>query len=71
MGVIETYLNGIERTAEVMVVGPWFPEAVEMLRQHEGLDVGVHIVLTSEWDGYKWRNWRDYLVDFAPRLFRK
>ena len=55
VGVIETYLNGIERTAEVMVVGPWFPEAVEMLRQHEGLDVGVHIVLTSEWDGYKWR----------------
>ena len=55
VGVITTYTDGIERTAEVMVVGPWFPEAVELLRQHEGLDVGVHIVLTSEWDGYKWR----------------
>ena len=21
--------------------------------------------------GHVWRNWRDYLVDFAPRLFRK
>lgn len=55
VGIITTFTEGIERTAEVMVVGPWFPEAVELLRANEGLDVGVHIVLTSEWDGYKWR----------------
>lgn len=55
VGIIKTYTDGIERTAEVMVVGPWFPEAVEMLREHPGFDVGIHIVLTSEWDGYKWR----------------
>lgn len=54
-GIIKCFTEGIERTAEVMVVGPWFPEAVEMLSEHKGLDVGIHIVLTSEWDGYKWR----------------
>lgn len=29
VGIITTFTEGIERTAEVMVVGPWFPEAVE------------------------------------------
>jgi len=51
---IESYTHGIVRTVEVMVPCPWFPEAVEMLRQHPDLDVGVHLTLTSEWDGYKW-----------------
>ena len=55
VGIITTFTEGIERTAEVMVVGPWFPEAVELLRMHPSLDVGIHLVLTSEWDGYKWR----------------
>ena len=55
VGIIQTFNEGIERTAEVMVVGPWFPEAVELLRMHPSLDVGIHLVLTSEWDGYKWR----------------
>lgn len=55
VGIIQTFTEGIERTAEVMVVGPWFPEAVELLRMHPTLDVGIHLVLTSEWDGYKWR----------------
>lgn len=55
IAVIEAYTDGIERSAEVMVVGPWFPEAARMLNAAEGLDVGVHVVLTSEWDNYKWR----------------
>lgn len=54
VGCIEAYKNGIARTVEVMVPCPWFPEAVEMLKQHPGLDVGVHLTLTSEWEGYKW-----------------
>jgi chitin disaccharide deacetylase len=55
MGVIKAYQEGIERTTEIMTVAPWFKEAVKLLEENPGLDVGVHIVLTSEWDNYKWR----------------
>ena len=52
---IDTYQNGIAASAEVLVVGGWFPEAVKMLRENPGLDVGVHLAITSEWENVKWR----------------
>jgi predicted glycoside hydrolase/deacetylase ChbG (UPF0249 family) len=52
---IESYKNGIERSIEVMVVTPWFPEAVKLLRENPGVDVGLHLTITSEWDNLKWR----------------
>lgn len=52
---IETSLKGIETSIELMVVTPWFPEAAAMLKKHTGIDVGLHLVITSEWDGIKWR----------------
>ena len=52
---IKSYREGIVQTVEVMVPCPWFEEAVKMLRENPGLDVGVHLTLTSEWDNYKWR----------------
>lgn len=52
---IESYRRGIVRSVEVMVPCAWFPEAVKMLREHPDLDVGVHLTLTSEWEGVKWR----------------
>jgi CubicO group peptidase (beta-lactamase class C family)/predicted glycoside hydrolase/deacetylase ChbG (UPF0249 family) len=52
---VDCYKNGIETSVEVMVVTPWFPEAVKMLRENPGLDVGLHLVLTSEWENMKWR----------------
>jgi CubicO group peptidase (beta-lactamase class C family)/predicted glycoside hydrolase/deacetylase ChbG (UPF0249 family) len=52
---IEAYKNGIETSAEVMVIGPWFPEAVSLLKENPGLDVGIHLTITSEWDNIKWR----------------
>jgi CubicO group peptidase (beta-lactamase class C family)/predicted glycoside hydrolase/deacetylase ChbG (UPF0249 family) len=55
MASIETYTHGIETSIELMVVTPWFPEAVQMLRKNTGIDVGLHLVITSEWDGIKWR----------------
>ncbi len=51
---IETITNGIARSVEVIVPAPWFLEAAEMLRQHPGIDVGVHLDLTSEWSLVKW-----------------
>ena len=52
---IRCYEDGVMRTAEVMAVGPWFPEAARLLRENPGLDVGLHLALTSEWDTVKWR----------------
>jgi len=52
---IRSYKEGIMTSVEVMVPCGWFPEAVKMLNENPGLDVGVHVVLTSEWENIKWR----------------
>lgn len=52
---IRAFRDGIVRSVEVMVPGPWYPEAVRMLQENPGLDAGVHLVLTSEWENVKWR----------------
>ena len=52
---VETFRSGIARSVEVMPVAAWFPEAVKMLKENPGLDVGVHLTLTSEWENVKWR----------------
>jgi Uncharacterized protein conserved in bacteria len=55
IGVIKSYTDGITKSAELMVVTPWLPEAVKMLNEHPGLDVGLHSAFTSEWETMKWR----------------
>ena len=52
---IDTYQNGIAKSVEVLAVGSWFPEAVKMLKENHGLDVGIHLAITSEWENVKWR----------------
>lgn len=53
--LIECYKNGIEKSIEVIVPSPWFPEAVKLLEENPTVDVGIHLALTSEWDNVKWR----------------
>lgn len=53
--LIKCFKEGIQTSIEVIVPSPWFPEAVQMLRQNPKADVGVHLALTSEWDNIKWR----------------
>lgn len=55
LGCIETYRNGIARSVEIMPPCAWFPEAVKMLNENPGFDVGIHLTLTSEWSNIKWR----------------
>ncbi len=52
---IAAYQDGVMRTVEIMVPCPWYPEAVKLLIENPGLEVGLHLVLTSEWEAYKWR----------------
>ncbi|KJL20371.1 hypothetical protein RN51_02587 [Microbacterium oxydans] len=39
----------------VMVPCSWSPEALAFAASRPDLDVGVHLVLTSEWTRYRWR----------------
>ena len=52
---LDGYKNGVETCIEVMVVTAWFPEAARMLRENPGIDVGLHLTITSEWENVKWR----------------
>jgi hypothetical protein len=52
---IDAFKNGVLTTTNVIVPGPWFPEAARLLKENPGLDAGVHLALTSEWDNVKWR----------------
>lgn len=47
--------EGFQTSIEIIVPSPWFPEAVAMLNKNPGIDVGIHLALTSEWDNVKWR----------------
>ena len=53
--IIKSNKEGIETSIEVIVPSPWFPEAVKMLQDNPGVDVGIHLALTSEWSNIKWR----------------
>ena len=55
VATIDAYKRGVLTTTNVIVPGPWFPEAARLLKENPGLDVGVHLALTSEWDNVKWR----------------
>lgn len=55
LALIDTYKKGITTSIEVIVPSPWFPEAVRLLEENPGVDVGIHLALTSEWDNVKWR----------------
>jgi predicted glycoside hydrolase/deacetylase ChbG (UPF0249 family) len=45
---------GLISAGSVMVPCPWFPAVAAGCRSQAELDVGVHLTLTSEWDGYRW-----------------
>jgi predicted glycoside hydrolase/deacetylase ChbG (UPF0249 family) len=53
--LIKCYKEGFETSIEVLVPSPWFSEAVKLIRANPGVDVGVHLDLTSEWENIKWR----------------
>ena len=52
---VKTCVDGIARSVEVITPGPWFLDAVRLLKEHPRIDVGVHLALTSEWERVKWR----------------
>lgn len=51
---LELAEGGVTSSGSMMVPCPWFPQVASRCRGRADLDVGVHLTLTSEWDGYRW-----------------
>jgi chitin disaccharide deacetylase len=51
---IKAYENKGITSGSIMVPCPWAPEIIEYAKEHPGLDAGIHLTLTAEWDLYKW-----------------
>ncbi|MEP6984039.1 MAG: polysaccharide deacetylase family protein [Chloroflexota bacterium] len=67
---------GLISSAAVMVPCPWFPQTAEYCRKHPEVDMGVHLTLNSEWDGYRWgpistRNAASGLIDDEGYFYRR
>ena len=54
MGVKQLAETGIPFSASVMFACPWYQEAVEILKDHPQVAVGVHLTLNAEWKNYRW-----------------
>jgi chitin disaccharide deacetylase len=51
----DLFTFGTLKSGAVMVPCPWFPAAAAMQKRNPVYDLGVHLVLTSEWELYRWR----------------
>jgi predicted glycoside hydrolase/deacetylase ChbG (UPF0249 family) len=52
---LELFRTGAVDSGSIMVPCPWFAEIAAAARNDAALDLGVHLTLTSEWEGYRWR----------------
>lgn len=46
---------GYATCGSIMVPCPWFREIAEAAASNPGVDLGIHLTLTSEWQHYRWR----------------
>ncbi|MFN2373828.1 MAG: carbohydrate deacetylase [Cyclonatronaceae bacterium] len=54
MAIKELIETGMPVSVSVMFACPWWKEAVEILRGHPDVSVGVHLTLNAEWKHYRW-----------------
>ncbi len=54
IATVQAFESGGITSGSVMVPCPWFPDFAAYYREHQPLDVGIHITLTAEWEYYKW-----------------
>jgi predicted glycoside hydrolase/deacetylase ChbG (UPF0249 family) len=46
--------SGLPVSTSVMFACPWYQEAVDILRKHPEVSVGIHLTLNAEWKNYRW-----------------
>ena len=54
LGVARVAATGLPFSVSLMFACPWYQEAVEILKKHPHVAVGVHLALNSEWRNYRW-----------------
>jgi len=54
MAFKELMESGLKFSASVMFPCNWYQEAVEILKQHPEIPVGIHLTLNAEWKNYRW-----------------
>jgi len=53
-GAINSITKGVANSCSVMMPCGWVPGFVHYLKEHPGIDAGLHLTLTSEWKDYRW-----------------
>ncbi len=53
-GAIKAITEGLANSGSMMMPCPWVPGMVRYMKSHPGMDIGLHLTLTSEWDDYRW-----------------
>jgi predicted glycoside hydrolase/deacetylase ChbG (UPF0249 family) len=51
---IKAYESRSITSGSIMMPCPWTNEIIAYAKDHPGLDIGIHLTLTAEWDMYKW-----------------
>ena len=54
MAFKELMESGLKFSASVMFPCAWYQEAVDILKQHPEITVGIHLTLNAEWQNYRW-----------------
>jgi hypothetical protein len=52
---IEALRTGAINSASIMVPCAWLPQIAAFARANPDADLGLHLTLTSEWTGFRWR----------------
>jgi predicted glycoside hydrolase/deacetylase ChbG (UPF0249 family) len=54
MAAKELIETGLLFSASMMFACPWYQEAVDILKDHPKISVGIHLTLNAEWKNYRW-----------------
>lgn len=54
MAFKELMESGLKFSASVMFPCAWYQEAVDLLKEHPEITVGIHLTLNAEWKNYRW-----------------